>query len=68
MDELNFLEKNGDPIYDLTYLLTTGRATKPLEDFLGGGEQMSERVCPSSSSFPFDVLNTLFRAFRSGNP
>jgi anaphase-promoting complex subunit 4 len=28
----------------LTWLLTTGRASKPLEDFLGGGEQMSERV------------------------
>ena len=32
------------PILDLTTLLTTGRPTESLLDFLGSGEQMSERV------------------------
>ncbi|KAJ2920191.1 hypothetical protein MD484_g211, partial [Candolleomyces efflorescens] len=31
-----FGHSNPDPILDLTWLLTTGRASKPLEDFLGG--------------------------------
>ncbi|PPQ80812.1 hypothetical protein CVT25_001937 [Psilocybe cyanescens] len=31
------------PILDLTYLLTTGRPSEALHDFLGSGEQMSER-------------------------
>ncbi|PPQ64387.1 hypothetical protein CVT26_002094 [Gymnopilus dilepis] len=31
------------PILDMTCLLTTGRATESLADFLGSGEQMSER-------------------------
>ncbi|KAH9486913.1 hypothetical protein JR316_0000979 [Psilocybe cubensis] len=32
-----------DPILDLTYLLGTGRSSEALQDFLGSGEQMSER-------------------------
>ncbi|KAF8807426.1 hypothetical protein BYT27DRAFT_7099450 [Phlegmacium glaucopus] len=32
-----------NPILDLTSLLTTGRASESLLDFLGSGEQMSER-------------------------
>jgi len=33
-----------NPILDLTTLLTTGRASESLSDFLGSAEQMSERV------------------------
>ena len=33
-----------NPILDLTTLLTTGRASESLTDFLGSAEQMSERV------------------------
>ncbi|KAF4623938.1 hypothetical protein D9613_001828 [Agrocybe pediades] len=36
-------QESPNPILDLTYLLTTGRASEPLQDFLGSGEQMSER-------------------------
>ena len=42
---------------DLTVLLTTGRAHASLADFLGGGEQMSERVRFNQSqtcAAPFD--------------
>ena len=34
-------------MWDLTQLLTTGRPSDALADFLGSGEQMSERVCIS---------------------
>ena len=39
-----------NPILDLTSLLTTGRASESLLDFLGSGEQMSERVSLSFQS------------------
>lgn len=38
------LEDSADPILDLTWLLTTERPSEALADFLGSGEQMSERV------------------------
>lgn len=38
-------EEDPTPILDLTSLLTTGRPTESLTDFLGSGEQMSDRVC-----------------------
>jgi hypothetical protein len=38
------VEEEPDPILDLTCLLVTGRASESLVDFLGSGEQMSERV------------------------
>lgn len=34
-------------ILDLTVLLTTGRAPDSLSDFLGSGEQMTDRVSAS---------------------
>ena len=37
-------EHSPDPILDLMTLLVTGRASDALLDFLGSGEQMSERV------------------------
>lgn len=52
----------------MTWLLTTGRASKPLEDFLGGGEQMSERVGMLIIVDFVAILNALCRASRSGNP
>ncbi|TFK30461.1 hypothetical protein FA15DRAFT_676805 [Coprinopsis marcescibilis] len=39
----NFGKVSADPILDLTWLLTTGRASEALADFIGSGEQMSER-------------------------
>ncbi|KAF5314057.1 hypothetical protein D9611_006831 [Ephemerocybe angulata] len=51
-----FGQKGTDPILDLTYLLTTGRASRPLEDFLGGGEQMSERGIQKWESIMSDAL------------
>ena len=39
-----FLEEDVNPILDLTCLLTTGRSSDSLSDFLGSGEQISERV------------------------
>ncbi|KAF8872130.1 anaphase-promoting complex, cyclosome, subunit 4-domain-containing protein [Gymnopilus junonius] len=38
-----FGQEDPTPILDLTCLLTTGRATESLTDFLGSSEQMSER-------------------------
>ncbi|KAL0071986.1 hypothetical protein AAF712_000909 [Marasmius tenuissimus] len=38
-----FGQENPQPILDLTTLLVTGRASESLADFLGSGEQMSER-------------------------
>ncbi|KAF8973944.1 anaphase-promoting complex, cyclosome, subunit 4-domain-containing protein [Flammula alnicola] len=38
-----FGQEGTNPILDLTYLLTTGKASDSLSDFLGSGEQMSER-------------------------
>lgn len=38
-----------DPILDLTSFLTTGRASEALAEFLGSGQDMSERVC----AYPF---------------
>ncbi|KAF5375104.1 hypothetical protein D9758_000258 [Tetrapyrgos nigripes] len=38
-----FGQEEPRPILDLTKLLVTGRASEPLSDFLGSGEQMSER-------------------------
>ncbi|KAL0571815.1 hypothetical protein V5O48_010145 [Marasmius crinis-equi] len=38
-----FGHENPQPILDLTTLLVTGRASESLSDFLGSGEQMSER-------------------------
>ncbi|CAL1695872.1 unnamed protein product [Somion occarium] len=40
-DQFGELEPN--PMVDLTYLLVTGRTSDPLSDYLGSGEQMSER-------------------------
>ena len=37
-------EEELDPILDLTSFLTTGRASEALADFLGSGQDMSERV------------------------
>jgi hypothetical protein len=37
-------EEEPNPMLDLTCLLVTGRASDSLMDFLGSGEQMSERV------------------------
>jgi anaphase-promoting complex subunit 4 len=37
-------EDSPDPMLDLTTLLVTGRASDALLDFLGSGEQMSERA------------------------
>jgi anaphase-promoting complex subunit 4 len=37
-------EHEPHPVLDLTALLLTGRASETLADFLGSGEQMSERV------------------------
>ncbi|KAF9481412.1 hypothetical protein BDN70DRAFT_876389 [Pholiota conissans] len=39
----DFGEEEVNPILDLTCLLTTGRPSESLSDFLGSGEQMSER-------------------------
>lgn len=38
------IESGTNPILDLTYLLTTGRASDALLDLLGSGEQTSDRV------------------------
>ncbi|KAF9270239.1 hypothetical protein L218DRAFT_22909 [Marasmius fiardii PR-910] len=38
-----FGQENPQPILNLTTLLVTGRASESLSDFLGSGEQMSER-------------------------
>jgi anaphase-promoting complex subunit 4 len=46
------VEDEPNPILDLTCLLLTGRASEPLLDYLGSGEQMSERVCSNTDSFP----------------
>lgn len=39
-----YLEEEPNGILDLTSLLVTGRVSEALADFLGSGEQMSERV------------------------
>jgi len=53
---------------DLTCLLTTGRASDSLSDYLGSGEQMSERVRLLPHCILAIVLKFVFnRAFKSGN-
>jgi len=43
--ELNvFIEEEPSAVLDLTCLLVTGRASDALADFLGSGEQMTDRV------------------------
>ena len=62
------LAEDPNAILDLTSLLATGKATESLTDYLGSGEQMSERVraipCPS---FGYAYVASL-RAFKSGKP
>lgn len=60
------IEEEVNPILDLTCLLTTGRASDSLTDFLGSGEQMSERVC----YYPDETasIDNLHRVFKNGSP
>ncbi len=51
---------------DLTCLLTTGRSSDGLMDFLGSGEHMSDRVCPDSVVLSLAVLTGGSRASRNG--
>lgn len=44
MNWLLLIEKDADPLLDLTALLATGRASDALADLLGSDEQISERV------------------------
>ena len=53
------------PILDLTCLLLTGRASEPLLDYFGSGEQLSERVSASALS-PRAVGN--LATYITGNP
>jgi len=39
-----FIEEEPSAVLDLTRLLVTGRASDALADFLGSGEQMTDRV------------------------
>lgn len=51
----HYLDASEDEPYamlDLTNLLATGRASEALADFLGSGEQMTERVL-SNTVFAF---------------
>ena len=45
-----FIEEEPNPILDLTCLLLTGRVSEPLLDYLGSGEQLSERVSMVATS------------------
>lgn len=58
------VDEEPSAILDLTCLLVTGRASDSLVDFLGSGEQMSERV--SLSPRRFYILTYFYRASRSG--
>lgn len=64
---VNSLLVEGEPnaILDLTTLLVTGRATDSLLDFLGSGEQMSERVRSIVNCFA--KYSTFLRVFSSGS-
>jgi len=45
-----FLEEEPSAVLDLTCLLVTGRASDALADFLGSGEQMTDRVLAVTES------------------
>jgi hypothetical protein len=59
------VEQEPTAILDLTCLLLTGRASEALSDFLGSGEQMSERVCGIFNWI--SGSDTLDRESRSGS-
>lgn len=59
-------EDDPNPILDLTRLLVSGRASEPLLDFLGSGEQMSERV-NCTASFLSKLLISLSGTTEMGN-
>lgn len=48
-----------NPILDLTCLLLTGRASEPLLDYLGSGEQMSERGIQKWETVMIETLTKL---------
>ncbi|KAG2023470.1 hypothetical protein CC2G_001122 [Coprinopsis cinerea AmutBmut pab1-1] len=54
-----FGQDSADPILDLTWLLTTGRASEALADFLGSGEQMSDRGIQKWETVMSDALTKL---------
>jgi anaphase-promoting complex subunit 4 len=60
-----YSEEEPNPMFDLTSLLVTGRVSESLQDFLGNGEQMTERVIIYQTIFL--TIDVRCRGFRNGN-
>lgn len=61
-------EEEPHAVLDLTCLLTTGRSSDGLMDFLGSGEHMSDRVCPNIILLSPAALTDGHRASKNGRP
>ncbi len=55
-------------LFDLTLLLLVGRSSEPVSDYIGSGEQMSERVGYTIDCHTPWYKGTLYRDYKSGNP
>ena len=63
----DFTEEEPYALLDLTCLLTTGRTSEGLMDYMGSAEHMSDRVSPLLFRQPQKLICG-YRAFRSGTP
>lgn len=65
---VTFSAEDPNAMLDLTVLLTTGRASECLADFLGSGEQMTERVLALVISlFDYIDTNALYTEYNEGH-
>ena len=55
-------------LLDLTLLLLVGRSSEPVSDYIGSGEQMSERVGTLSTILQSHGIRIIYRDYKSGNP
>jgi hypothetical protein len=55
-------------LLDLTLLLLVGRSSEAVSDYIGSGEQMSERVGALSTATHEHGTSVHYRAYKSGSP
>ena len=55
-------------LLDLTLLLLVGRSSESVSDYIGSGEQMSERVGTLFDCHTSHGIRVLYRDYKSGNP
>jgi hypothetical protein len=55
-------------LLDLTLLLLVGRSSESVSEYIGSGEQMSERVGTLVDCHTSHVTSVRYRDYKSGNP